>query len=210
MASFTTLFVASDATLTVLFPGWRAARAAPAKVARKNPFTGDVTKVDDWDPGPPAELPLGFTLFDSRRREVIAPVLPPDDEYQSLLEDGSPILLRTVPHSAMKGISEVELSALAESMVGRSEPPARFVDCPEGEGFIGALPTRAIVPLATLDDDQMQAGRPLDSRRGPLPSHAAAGDLPAAPLAQPPLRSLVIGLRTSLLPRTRPRSAMVK
>jgi hypothetical protein len=156
MAIYTTLFVASDATLTALFPGWRAARAVPAKVTRKNPFTGDVITVEDWDPGPPAELPLGLTLFDSRGREAIPPVLPPDDEYQSLLENGSPILLRTVPHSAMKGISEVELSALAEAMVGRSEPPARFVDCPEDEGFIGALPTGAIKPLATLDDDQLE------------------------------------------------------
>ncbi len=156
MAIYTTLFVASDATLTALFPGWRAARAAQAKVARKNPFTGDVINVEEWDPGPLAELPPGLTLFESRGREAIAPVLPPDDEYQSLREDGSPILLRTVPHSAMKGISEVELSVLAESMAGRWETPARFVDWPEGEGFIGALPAGAIEPLATLDDDQLE------------------------------------------------------
>ena len=108
------------------FPWMASGGAAPAKVARKNPFTGDVINVEDWDPGPPAELPPGLTLFDSRGREAIAPVLPPVDEYQSVLEDESPILLRTVPHSAMKGISEVELIALAELMVGRPEPPARL------------------------------------------------------------------------------------
>jgi hypothetical protein len=123
---------------------------------KKNPFTGDVLNVEDWDPGPPADSPPGLTLFAAHGRLAIGPILSPDDEYQTWLEESSPILLRTLPHSAMKGISKFELSALSELLLGRREPPAVFIDCLDGEGFIGAVPTAAIEPLANLTDGQLR------------------------------------------------------
>ncbi len=156
MAVYTTLFVASDAELSELFPGWRAPKARPARVKRKNPFTGENATVELWDPGRKAKAALGPTLFETHGRKLVDPVLPPEDDYQSLLEDNAPALLRTLPHSAMKGVTEVELIALAEALGAGPSPPARFVDCPEDEGLIAALPAAAVGPLAALADRQLR------------------------------------------------------
>ncbi len=163
MAIYTTLFTATDSELTELFPGWRLPLPAPAprQETRKNPFAGqaeDITIVT-WDPGSPVprgELP---SLYEGIDRPLLPPVLPPDGEfldYQQWLEDCCPTVLRTLPHVAMKGITHYELQELGAVLVGDNVPPGRFVDCPEDEGFIGAIQAQAIPLLAKASRKQLQ------------------------------------------------------
>lgn len=164
MAIYTTLFTATDSELTELFPGWRLPLPAPAprQETRKNPFAGqaeDITIVT-WDPGSPVprgELP---SLYEGIDRPLLPPVLPPDGEfldYQQWLEDCCPTVLRTLPHVAMKGITHYELQELGAVLVGDNVPPGRFVDCPEDEGFIGAIQAQAIPLLAKASRKQLHA-----------------------------------------------------
>jgi hypothetical protein len=84
--------------------------------------------------------------------------MPPDGElkdYQISLEKNCPPLLRTLPHIAMKSISHSELQSLGAALVGDAVPPARFVDCREDEGCIGAIQAQAIPLLANASDQEL-------------------------------------------------------
>lgn len=158
MAFYTTLFTATDSELTELFPGWRSPLATPREVKRKNPFTGNEMTVTTWDPGESlVAISLG-SIHDARDRPFLPPLVPPDGEfrdYQKWLEENCPPLLRTLPHVATKGISEFELQQLGGALIGDDAPAARFVDCCEGQGTIGALQAAAIPLLAEATDERL-------------------------------------------------------
>jgi hypothetical protein len=155
MAIYTTLFVATDAELTVLFPGWRAPRKKPVVAERTNPFTGEPVRCLTWDPGRKPESGSGPSLFVRHRQKAVPPVLAPEDDYQSWLEASAPALLRTLPHSAMKGVTGFDLLMLAQSLLNQELPPARFVDCRQDEGMVETLPAAAVQPLANLAEDRL-------------------------------------------------------
>lgn len=124
----------------------------PRREMRRNPFTGQEAAVTIWDPGPSGAC---GTLYAARGRLALPPVMPPEDDYQLQLEEAAPALLRTFPHAALKGISEVELRQLGAALAGDALPPARFVDCDEDEGSIGAIQAAAISILAEASDPKL-------------------------------------------------------
>ena len=159
MAIYSTLFVATDADLDKFFPGWRAPLPRPVRAETRNPFTGEPLVYEQWDPGFQGKAPRRPSLLERHGRKVLEPLVAPegeDEDYQVWLEDGAPELLRTFPHVAAKGVTGVELSAVAEVLVGRTVPPARFVDCPDGEGSAAALAAEAVPLLAGLGDKQLR------------------------------------------------------
>ena len=158
MAVFTTLFTARDSELTSFFPGWRKPLASPRKESRKNPLNGNVIGVTTWDPGTAQSEDQAVSLFDSRDRRILAPAVLPDGDsrdYQQSLEENCPVLLRTVPHVAMKGITHFELQELGAIVIGDVVPPARFAECRGDEGCIGALQAQAIPLLAIATDKNL-------------------------------------------------------
>ena len=157
MAIYTTLFTATDAELTEFFPGWQVPLSAPQKVMGINPFNGQELAVSSWCPKstiPNDEQP---TPYVNRGRQILPPALPIDgdwQEYQRWWEENAPPLLRTLPHVALKGITEFELQELGVSLVGDQVPPARFVLC--RDGAIGAIQASAIPLLASASEQQLR------------------------------------------------------
>src|SRR6266849_4277584 len=159
MAIYTTLFTATDPEITEFFPEWRHPLPAPRQETRKNPFTTKEVTVTIWDPGPPTSASEIASVYDVRGRSILPPAMPPDGEfkdYQISLERNCPPLLRTLPHIAMKGISHSELQSLGTLLVGDAVPPARFVDCREDEGCIGAIQAHAIPLLANGSEQELR------------------------------------------------------
>jgi hypothetical protein len=160
-----TLFVATDPDLDACFPGWRLPLPEPRNVETVNPFTREPMTLQTWDPGRPAEAGPPGSIRVARRRRAVKPILPPEGDEASWLEErDTPALLRTLPHFAMWGVSFPPLRELLENLNLPTLPPcrhfgeikgapaARFIDCPEDEGTIECLSEGTVGPLARLDD----------------------------------------------------------
>jgi hypothetical protein len=150
LATRTTLFVATDDDLRRLFPGWRYPSKGPLSRDALNPFTRTPMMVTSWDPRPP-DMPISArpSLYEPGERDTIPPVFLPETDHEHRLEEDAPIQLRALPHAVVMGIAVDELEALAD-VLGVTPRPARFADCAEAEGVIGALPELALMPLARL------------------------------------------------------------
>ena len=155
-----TLFVATDADLDACFPGWRRPLAEPRLAEHFNPFTREMSTYPTLDPGRTPEAGPPGSLGSKRRRKAVAPILPPENDSDRWHEKKKvPVLLATFPHAAMAG-SWGTFVHLLRALGLPESPPARFVDCPEDEGIIEALPEAAIGPLGSLGDREATKAPP--------------------------------------------------
>lgn len=171
VGTYQTFFVASEADLERLFPGWHAARPERVMKETVNPFTKQKMTVPMWQPVQPP-TPLGKpSLYD----DVWGPPLPPiaavENDYMAGIEQAGAPGLRALPHFRGKNYHPfVILEPLAAALVGPSVlvPPAR-IGCPGDDDApsVDALPDVAVKVLATLDD----------ARLGPLMDELLAADV---------------------------------
>jgi hypothetical protein len=103
-----TIFLADDAELDVIFPRWARPLEQPESRRRKNPFTGEDTTFLSWVPEAlelseaPPEPPIA-----SPGSTPIPPVIEPEGGfagYQQELEERAPLALRALAHAAMKNV----------------------------------------------------------------------------------------------------------
>jgi len=161
MARATTLFVATDDDLVELGLGVRRALEEPITSVKKSPVIHQVLATASWDPGDVPALVIAArdepeipSLYGLGGGAPIPPIVPPASEA---LEEIAPLRLRALPHAAVVGVTGLELEALAYVLLGATKPPARIVDLLPADGFVDALPTEALAPLAALGDEDVGA-----------------------------------------------------
>src|SRR3954463_5375901 len=94
-----TLLVATDPDPDACFPGWRLPLPEPRVAVQTNPFTREPVTLQTWDPGRPPEAGPPRSVRVAPRRRTVAPILPPEGDEASWLEEkDTPSLLRTPPH----------------------------------------------------------------------------------------------------------------
>jgi hypothetical protein len=165
MARATTLFVATDADLVRLFAAVRHSLEEPITTVKRNPVMRQLHATSSWDPGEgaaeavissrdPSIRPAPVaSIYSGGGGDPIEPVLRPESRPAMALEETAPLRLRALPHAAVVGITGLELEALTVVLLGEKKPPARIVEALDDDGFVEGLPTDALHPLATLQDD---------------------------------------------------------
>ncbi len=161
MGTYHTFFVATDAQLDRLFPGW--VTALPSKAPRPgiNPFTKQPITVQDWAPAHPPK-PLGSpNLYDDVWGPA-APALVVANEYMAMLEEACAPGLRALPHFRDKNVHMYAWEQLGDlaPMLDHEQtatPPIRIGR--EGDDNIPkvwTLSRSATETLADLADDALQ------------------------------------------------------
>lgn len=164
MSRATTLFVATDEQLVRLFGGVRHSRSEPITTLKHNPLMRRVLADASWDPGEEDEEAVISTrrgaaaipsIYAAGGDEPIEPIVTPESRGDRVLEETAPLRLRALPHAAVLGVTGLELETLAVVLTGDKRPPPRIVDTEAHDGFVDGLPTEALMPLALLDNDQL-------------------------------------------------------
>ncbi len=164
----TTLFVADDAACAALFVAVRRPLAQPITKVGFNPLTRQMLGGASWDPGEKKaddeEVPSSVrnppeavaSLSEPTSEPVVDPVVAPSDDADRAREQGAPVRLRVRPHAVVRSVTGFELEALTEVLLGRAAPPARIIEPHDADGFVEALASEAVEPLATLDEEDLQ------------------------------------------------------
>jgi hypothetical protein len=162
MGRATTLFVATDDQLAKLFAGVRHSLAEPITTLKQNPLMRRVLADKSWDPGTEDEEAVISTREGAPSIyaagggfEPVEPIVTPESRNERVLEETAPLRLRALPHAAVLGITGLELETLAVVLTGDKRPPPRIVDTEAHDGFVDGLPTEALMPLALLDNEQL-------------------------------------------------------
>ena len=163
MARATTLFVATDEDLVRLFAAVRHSLEQPITTVKKNLVMHQLQATSSWDPGKDDEKAVisaraaaVASIYADGGGDPIEPVIRPDTRAAIALEETAPLRLRALPHAAVIGITGLELEALTVVLLGEKRPPARIVEPLDDDGFVEALPTAALAPLAGLGDEELR------------------------------------------------------
>lgn len=165
----TTLFVADDDVCASLFVAVRRPLAQPITRVGFNPLTRQMLGGASWDAGegapassdeapPPSvrnEPAAVRSVYDASDAKPVAPVTPMLDDEDRAREASAPARLRALPHAVVRAVTGFELEALAHVLLGHAAPPARIVEPLDSDGFVEALATDAVEPLAMLDDEDL-------------------------------------------------------
>ncbi len=153
MGTYHTLFIATDADLDRLFPGWVPVQPEGSFQEVVNPFTRQRQQVYKWTPmSPPRELGSP-SLHDDVWGKPVSPIVSPDGEYLEMLEQSTAPGLRVLPHFRGKNldpfcvIGHVLLSALGDD-AARPLPPARV----GVEQAVDRIPRSVSKRLVALDE----------------------------------------------------------
>jgi hypothetical protein len=150
VAIYTTFFLCNPEQLASGFPGWLPPLPKPVKRQFNNPFTGETTTVETREPEWPE---TEHAEMMDRDYQVVAI----EGNYEDYLEGRLPPFVQRQPHWAAKGLTEIELSPLAQAL----GLEAKF-ECPlYGPPSLGAgleeLPSELVPKLGSLDQRGLQA-----------------------------------------------------
>lgn len=142
MAIYTTFFLCKPDELLTGFPGWRLPLIAPVRREFRNPFTGEVSLVETREPEWPDERETvwrEYGVVESRGR------------YEDYLEGRLPAFVRSRPHWATKGLTEVELRPLCEAAGVGAEFVCPIYGPPSSGAVVQRLPPGLFAELPALD-----------------------------------------------------------
>jgi hypothetical protein len=109
MAIYTTFFLCNPSELPGGFPGWRPPLPQPVKREFKSRITGQTsiieTQVPDWNDQPSEDPEAG--------RYVAMKI---EGSYEDYLQARLPPFVRSQPHWCTKGLTDIELTPLAEAL----------------------------------------------------------------------------------------------
>ncbi len=145
MAIYTTLFLCNPQELKAGFAEWRSPLPKPVKRTFKNPFTGETTTIEtcepEWPDGQDAEV---------LNREYR--VIKRTGNYQDYLEGRLPEFIQEQPHWAAKGLTEIELSPLAEALGVKPSFECPLYGPPSSSATLQEFPPDMLSKLASLDE----------------------------------------------------------
>jgi hypothetical protein len=150
VAIYTTFFVSDPEHLIAGFPGWRHPLPEPIKRQIKNPFTGETTTLETREP-------------DWHEDEVAGPmehdyqVLAMTGNYEDYLEGRLPCFVQQKPHWAAKGLTEVELSPLAQAAGVETKFECPLYGPPSSGAILQELPCGLAPKLVSLDENGLKA-----------------------------------------------------
>jgi hypothetical protein len=143
MAIYTTFFLCRPEDLPGGFPGWRLPLAKPVRRKFRNPFTGEESVVETREPEWPEEA------GDESERGYLVDEI--GGSYEEYLEGRLPPFVRSCPHWAAKGLTEVELAPLLEA-AGVTGPIQYAIYSPPSSGaVVQQLPAEFLSKLGSLD-----------------------------------------------------------
>lgn len=143
MAIYTTFFLCRPEQLTDGFPGWRLPLAKPVRRTFRNPFTGAESVVESREP----EWPDGEGDEPEREYRVVEI----EGSYEDYLEDRLPPFVRSCPHWAAKGLTEVELDPLLRAMGVEKSMECPIYSPPSSGAIVQQLPAEFLARLGSLD-----------------------------------------------------------
>jgi len=167
MANYSTFFVCKPEELAGGLPGWRLPLAQPVRREFRNPFTGKASVVESREP----EWPEG--AFEDLGREYR--VVAIEGRYEDYLEGRLPPFVRSCPHWATKGLSELELAPLCEAVRLKPELECVIYSPPSSGAVVQQLPAELLAKLASLDDEAV-AGRWAAAMSLPEHTHSVSGE----------------------------------
>lgn len=150
MAIYTTFFACNPQQLPSGFPGWLPPLPKPVERQFKNPFTGEISTVEtrepEWPDGEDADLM-------DREYQVVAI----QGDYEDYLEGRLPPFVQRQPHWAAKGLTEVELSPLAQAIGLEAKFECPLYGPPSCGAVLQELPSEMLPKLASLDERSLKA-----------------------------------------------------
>ncbi len=150
MAIYTTYFLCNPHQLTSGFPGWLPPLPKPVKRQFKNPFTGETSTVETCEPEwPDAE--------DAQLTDTKYQVVSIEGNYEDYLEGRLPPFVQGQPHWAAKGLTEVELSPLAQAVDVEVTIEYPLYGPPSSGAVLLAIPSEMPANLASLDERGLNA-----------------------------------------------------
>jgi hypothetical protein len=144
MAIYTTFFLCRPEELPGGFPGWRLPLARPVRRTFRNPFTGEESVVETREPEWPEEA------GDGPEREYQVVVV--EGSYEDYLEDRLASFVRSCPHWAAKGLTEVELDPLLKAAGVEGSIEFAIYGPPSSGAVVQQLPAEFLAKLGSLDE----------------------------------------------------------
>ena len=142
MAIYTTFFLCKPDELLGGFPGWLPPLAKPVLRKFRNPFSGEEFEVETRDPEWPDE-------GEEQDREYR--VVEIQGRYEDYLEGRIPAFVRSRPHWAAKGLTEIELGPLCEAVGVGPEFLSPIYAPPSSGAMVQELPVGLLAKLSALD-----------------------------------------------------------
>lgn len=170
MAIYATFFVCKPEELLAGFPGWRPPLAKPVRRQFKNPFTGELSSRETTTPEWPDEGDEAF----HREYQVVSI----DESYEDYLERRLLPFVRANRHWAAKGLTEVELSPLAQAIGVDPKFECPLYSPPSSGAILQELPVEMASRLLALDQQDLNAvaGQWAATMSTPDYTHSVSGE----------------------------------
>jgi hypothetical protein len=166
MAIYTTFFLCKPDELPGGFPGWRLPLAQPVRREFRNPFTGELSVVETREP----EWPEEAGEAPGRDYRVVAI----EGSYDDDLEGRLPPFVRTCPHWAAKGLTQVELDPLFKAAGVEASLACAIYGPPTSGAIVQQLPPEFVAKLGSLDQTAV-AERWAAAMSTPEHTHSVSG-----------------------------------
>ena len=149
MAIYTTFFLSRPDELPGGFPGWQLPLAKAVHREIRNPFTGKLSVVESREPEWPDAA--------GDEADGMAQVVEINGDYKDYLEGRLPPFVRTCPHWAAKGLTEVELTPLVRAAGAEGVLDYAIYSPPSSGANVQKLPPDFLTKLASLDQKALAA-----------------------------------------------------
>jgi hypothetical protein len=143
MAIYTTFFLCPPEELPGGFPGWQLPLAKPVRRTFRNPFTCEESVVETREP----EWP-GDAGDESERGYHVVEI---EGSYEDYLEGRLPPFVRSCPHWAANGLTEVELAPLIEAAGVTGSIECAIYSPPSSVAVVQQLPAGFLAKRGSLD-----------------------------------------------------------
>jgi hypothetical protein len=150
MEIYTTFFLCAPAELPGGFPDWRPPLAEPVRQEVRDPFTDELlvveTRVPEWpeDEQEPIEEP-----------ELERQVAVIEGNYEDYLEDRLPPFVRSCPHWAANGLTDIELAPLLEAVDLPASMEQPIYSPPSCGEMVQQLPAGFLDKLLSLNQQEV-------------------------------------------------------
>jgi hypothetical protein len=166
MAIYTTFFLCRPEELSGGFPGWRLPLAKPVRRKFRNPFTGEESVVETREP----DWPEDAGALPERDYQVVAI----EGRYEDYLEGRLSPFVRSCPHRAAKGLTQVELDPLLEAAGVTGALECAIYSPPSSGALVQQFPAEFLVRLGSLDQKAV-AKRWAAAMSAPEYTHSVTG-----------------------------------